>query len=1366
MLQRAASNAYSWWWASHIRTKQSKWMEQNLKDIEEKVSIVIKLIDEDGDSFAKRAEMYYKKRPELIQFVEEFYKAYRALAERYDHISTELQNANNTIASVCPEQAQFAMVDDEEYGSPKFTKSPVNYKGDVPKVPDLSVKDLKSLITSATKKTEPKKPTKVTTDAVPKSGLTKAEGLEEIHKLQKRILALQTEKEFVKGSYESGLAKYWEIEDEIKALQEKVYSLEDEFGEGKVIEDDEARTLMTAKALQSCKETLAQMQEKQERSVVEAEVEQKRIKDAREKLDSLKNKFHLTEVGWERPSDVHNSGIVAERSKKFEQEASDTTQKRKEMETSIPKIKEQFEVGLCESLTVAEMVEKVDELVNKVISLETAFSSQEALIQRLRTEADELQAQIQTLEDDKATLIHGKNDLRNKLMEMEEKFHGIQDLNQRVEDQNNNLQTHFTEAHSNIDHLSEKVHSMKPGEKLEIEKSSSGEAKSSKEEEIGDYGKMPKEVKAGKEFVVEHASERENSPAEVKSSKESEEQERRNLDASDGCKSLQSAKQAKVVVSDSLSREEDCVVKVSSTKEPEERGEKLDHSDGCTKGGDVESEVREDLKLEKGEEAVEHDSVRTFTDKGGVHHETSKPSEKCEDLIVENKVDKQAPLLTVDNTLVKVESKEQERRLEDASKGGDTEPKAREDLKREEREEAEEHDSVRTSTNEGGVHHETSKPSEKREDLVAEDKVDKQAPLLTVDAVAKVGSKDQERGQEDEPKGGDTEPKAREDLKREEREEAEEHDSVRTSTNEGGVHHETSKPSEKREDLVAEDKVDKQAPLLTVDAVAKVGSKDQERGQEDEPKGGDTEPKTREDLKLEEEEDAKELDSVRTSTNEGGVHHETSEPSEKHEDQVAEDEVDKQAPLLTVDAVAKVGSKDQERGQEDESKGGDTKPKAREDLKLEEEDAKEHDSVRTSTNEGGVHHETSKPSEKYEDLIAEDKVDKQTPFLTMDAVAKVGSKDQERGEEDEPDWKQLFSKGMGDRERTLLTEYTMALRKYKEVKKKLVEVEANNQNMLFDIMLQLKELKSHNAMKDEEIRSLRQKLNLLQTSIAEINSTDQYVDPRISTEKLVVTETSIAPAHKEEGNEPTVMNQPSTMSAIEAKFRMNIDALLEENLEFWFRFGTAFHEVQKFENGVKDLVGEVSKLGERQKQEGSSTKKYSLKSDVRPLYEHLKEIQHEVTLWVENSASLKEELKKRFSSLCEIQEEITKALKASAEDDDFSFTSYQAVKFQGEILNMKQENNKVADELQAGYNRVTALQIEIERNLAKLSDDWDLSGSKSHQSSEPQQSHSRSGVPLRSFIFGAKLKKQKASIFSFVQPTLHRKFSSSRSGNQ
>jgi hypothetical protein len=31
MLQRAASNAYSWWWASHIRSTQSKWLDANLQ---------------------------------------------------------------------------------------------------------------------------------------------------------------------------------------------------------------------------------------------------------------------------------------------------------------------------------------------------------------------------------------------------------------------------------------------------------------------------------------------------------------------------------------------------------------------------------------------------------------------------------------------------------------------------------------------------------------------------------------------------------------------------------------------------------------------------------------------------------------------------------------------------------------------------------------------------------------------------------------------------------------------------------------------------------------------------------------------------------------------------------------------------------------------------------------------------------------------------------------------------------------------------------------------------------------------------------------------------------------------------------------
>ncbi|XVE83059.1 hypothetical protein DITRI_Ditri16bG0056600 [Diplodiscus trichospermus] len=1080
-------------------------------DMEEKVAAVIKLIEEDGDSFAKRAEMYYKKRPELIHFVEESYRAYRALAERYDHISKELQNANTTIASCFPEQIQF-MDDEDEYSTSRFPKKfSEKSKGNIPQVPKLPAKDLKGLITSATKKMQNKKSTKATANAVPKSGLTKAEGLKEIDKLQKRILALQTEKEFVKSSYECGVTKYWEIDNEIKEMQVKVCSLKDEFGEGRVIEDDEARNVMAATALKSCKETLDQLQEKQEKSIMQAEVEQKRIEDARERLDSLKNQFLSNEVIQEKPYAGDESGIALQKSERLEQNVCDTTQKRKDMESLREKIKEHFEAGLGEALTVTDMAEKIDELVNKVINLETSVSSQTALIQRLRTETDELQAQIQTLEADKATLIDGKNDLRNKLREMEDKLLGIQDLKQSIEDQNNNLQTHFTEAHCNFDHLSEKMHSANPDVEL---------ARSSKEKKIKDSDKKQEAEKLGKEFKV--------------------------ADPSGGCKHLQSANpQEMVAVSASLKKEEDAQVKVELQKETEEKGEKSDHNAGYTKEGDVKLEGREDAKG--------HDSVSTSSNEGGVSHETSKPAEKYE---------------------------------------------GREDEKG--------HGSVAASTNEVGVSHETSKPADKHE-------------------------------RREDAKGGN---------------------SVSASANEEGVSHETSKPSEKY--------------------------------------GG--------------REDAKGHGSISTATNEGGVSHETSMPSEKHEGR---------------------------------------------------EDAKGHDFVSTSTHEGGVSHGTSKPSEKYEDLKTEENFDEQASSQTANTLAKVKSQEHERGKDDEPDWKKLFLKGMDDREKNLVAEYTKMLRNYKDAKKKLMEVETNNQNGLFEITLQLKELKSSNAMKDEEIQSLRKKLSLFEKRISENNNIDQSVEPRASS-----TETSTTSPPKKEADEDiaVMLIDQSQTSEIEEKFRMHIDELLEENLDFWFRFSSAFHEVQKFETEVKDLVAEASKLEERQTQEGSSTTKYSLKSDVRPLYKHLREVQNELSMWVEKSVMLKKELKSRFSSLCEIQEEITKALKASAEDDDFKFTSYQAAKFQGEILNMKQENNKVADELQAGLDIVTTLQLETERTVAKLTEDWGLSGSKNRQSSEMQDSGNRSGVPLRSFIFGVKAKKQKTSIFSCVHPALQRKYNGLRSG--
>ncbi|KAK8541506.1 hypothetical protein V6N13_137883 [Hibiscus sabdariffa] len=108
---------YSWWWNSHISPKNSKWLQENLTDMDIKVKQMIKLIEEDADSFARRAEMYYKKRPELMKLVEEFYRVYRALAERYDHATGVLRQAHQSMAEAFPNQVPMVFADDTPGGS-------------------------------------------------------------------------------------------------------------------------------------------------------------------------------------------------------------------------------------------------------------------------------------------------------------------------------------------------------------------------------------------------------------------------------------------------------------------------------------------------------------------------------------------------------------------------------------------------------------------------------------------------------------------------------------------------------------------------------------------------------------------------------------------------------------------------------------------------------------------------------------------------------------------------------------------------------------------------------------------------------------------------------------------------------------------------------------------------------------------------------------------------------------------------------------------------------------------------------------------------------------------------------------------------
>ncbi|XP_031112503.1 protein NETWORKED 4A-like [Ipomoea triloba] len=93
MRRLESKKSHSWWWDSHISPKNSRWLQENLEKMDQNIKRMLKLVEEDGDSFAKKAEMYYQKRPELINLVEEFYRMYRSLAERYDNVTGELRKS-------------------------------------------------------------------------------------------------------------------------------------------------------------------------------------------------------------------------------------------------------------------------------------------------------------------------------------------------------------------------------------------------------------------------------------------------------------------------------------------------------------------------------------------------------------------------------------------------------------------------------------------------------------------------------------------------------------------------------------------------------------------------------------------------------------------------------------------------------------------------------------------------------------------------------------------------------------------------------------------------------------------------------------------------------------------------------------------------------------------------------------------------------------------------------------------------------------------------------------------------------------------------------------------------------------------------
>lgn len=84
-----SKNSKSCCWDVHLNPE--KWQAENSMDMDQSVKQIIKLVEGNVEDVAKNDEMHSQNRSEVIVQVQELYRIYQSLAERYDHLTGELR---------------------------------------------------------------------------------------------------------------------------------------------------------------------------------------------------------------------------------------------------------------------------------------------------------------------------------------------------------------------------------------------------------------------------------------------------------------------------------------------------------------------------------------------------------------------------------------------------------------------------------------------------------------------------------------------------------------------------------------------------------------------------------------------------------------------------------------------------------------------------------------------------------------------------------------------------------------------------------------------------------------------------------------------------------------------------------------------------------------------------------------------------------------------------------------------------------------------------------------------------------------------------------------------------------------------------
>ncbi|RDX77045.1 Protein NETWORKED 1A, partial [Mucuna pruriens] len=386
---------------------------------------MIKLIEEDADSFARRAEMYYKKRPELMKLVEEFYRAYRALAERYDHATVELRQAHKTMAEAFPNQEHYLLSDDSPCGSSGTGAEPHTPEMPHPIRALLESVDLQkdafgfSSIQSTLKKNG--ESLEESTNGLSRKGLKQLNDIfgfsqlsaekqnvnaqnnseseraqkaeSEVQTLRKALEDIQSDKDSIFLQYQKSLEKLSEMERELSKAQEDAGGLDEQASKAEI-------------EIKILKEALAELKSDKDAGLVQ-------YKQCVERIASLETMLSLAQL------DAKGND---ERAAKAEIEAKNVKEELATLETEKEAVRLQYK----------QCLEKISVLEARITHAEENSRKLNEQIERTEMEVKSLRKNLAELNEEKETVAVLYKQCLQKISTMESEILHAQEISERL----------------------------------------------------------------------------------------------------------------------------------------------------------------------------------------------------------------------------------------------------------------------------------------------------------------------------------------------------------------------------------------------------------------------------------------------------------------------------------------------------------------------------------------------------------------------------------------------------------------------------------------------------------------------------------------------------------------------------------------------------------------------------------------------------------------------------------------------------------------------------------------------------------------------------------------------------------------------